>query len=192
MNNNASTFRQASSAADFLAKQTQQYYFVQDDWRITPSLTLNLGLRYELASIPFGFFGTTDPQQNAALIPRPVKSDKNNFAPVFGFAYSPRFEGDGLMGKVFGNGLTVIRGGYRTAYDVLFFNILTVNAGNFPFTTSTEQTNVVDVFPNLAPPTTTPVFSPTATFVNSPEDLKNPESYLYSLSVQREIARQFV
>ncbi|MDQ3711556.1 MAG: carboxypeptidase regulatory-like domain-containing protein [Acidobacteriota bacterium] len=192
LNNNATSFAQASSAADFLAKQTQQFYFVQDDWRITPSLTLNLGLRYELANIPFGFFGTTDPQQNAALIPRPVKSDKNNFAPVFGFAYSPRFEGDGLMARAFGNGLTSIRGGFRTAYDVLFFNILTVNAGNFPFTTTTTQTNVVDVFPNLAPPTSTPVFNPLATFVNSPEDLKNPESYLYSLSVQREIARQFV
>ncbi len=192
LNNNAATFAQASSAADFLAKQTQQFYFVQDDWRITPSLTLNLGLRYETANIPFGFFGTTDPQQNAALIPRPVKSDKNNFAPIFGFAYSPRFEGDGLMGRLFGDGLTVIRGGFRTAYDVLFFNILTVNAGNFPFTTTTSQTNVVDVFPNLAPPTSTPVFNPLALFVNSPEDLKNPESYLYSLSVQREIARQFV
>jgi hypothetical protein len=192
LNNNAATFTQAFSAADFVAKQTQQFYFVQDDWRITPSLTLNLGLRYELADVPFGFFGTTDPAQNAALVPRPVKQDKNNLAPVFGFNYSPRFEGEGLLAKVFGNGLTSIRGGYRVAYDVLFYNILTVNAGNFPITTSVQQTNVLDVFPTLAPATTTPTFNPLATFVNSPEDLKNPESYLYSLSMQREIARRFV
>ena len=191
LNNNATSFTQASSIANFDAKQTQQFYFAQDDWRVTPSLTLNLGLRYELANIPFGFFGTTDTTQNAALIPKPVKSDKNNFAPVFGFAYSPRFE-SGVLGKAFGNGLTVIRGGYRTAYDVLFFNILTVNAGNFPITTSTTQNNVLDVFPNLAPPTSSPVFRPTDGFVNSPPDLKNPESYLYSLSIQREIAKQMV
>jgi outer membrane receptor protein involved in Fe transport len=192
LNNNANTFTQAFSTADFDSVQTQQYYFVQDDWRATQSLTLNLGLRYETASIPFGFFGTNDPQQNAALVPKPVKRDKNNFAPVIGFAYSPRFEGDGLGAKLFGDGLTSIRGGARVAYDVLFFNILTVNAGNFPITTSVTQTNVLDVYPILAPPTTTPVFNPLATFVNSPEDLKNPESYLYSLSVQREIAKQFV
>jgi outer membrane receptor protein involved in Fe transport len=191
LNNNATTFTQAFSAADFKAKQWQQFYFFQDDWRITQSLTLNLGLRYETADVPFGFFGTTDPAQNAALVPTPVKRDNNNFAPIFGFAYSPHFEG-GALGAVFGNGLTVIRGGYRTAYDVLFYNILTVNAGNFPITTSVTQTNVLDVYPTLAPATSSPVFNPLATFVNSPPDLKNPESYLYSLSVQREIARRFV
>lgn len=191
LNNNAATFTQAFSAADFTAKQLQQFYFVQDDWRLTRSLTLNLGFRYETAGVPLGFFGTTDPAQNAALVPTPVKRDNNNFAPIFGFAYSPHFEG-GVMGALFGDGLTVIRGGYRTAYDVLFYNILTVNAGNFPITTSVTQNSVFDVFPNLAPPTTSPTFNPLATFVNSPPDMENPESYLYSLSVQREIARHFV
>jgi len=155
LNNVANTFTQALNPANFDSAQTQQFYFAQDDWRVTPSLTLNFGLRYETADIPFGFFGTNDAQQNAALVPRPVKRDKNNFAPVFGFAYSPRFDGDGLTGKLFGNGLTVIRGGFRTAYDVLFYNILTVNAGNFPITTVLTQNSVVDVFPNLAPPSVT-------------------------------------
>lgn len=191
LNNNATTFTQAFSAADFNAKQTQQFYFAQDDWRIKPNLTLNLGIRYETASIPFGFFGTNDAAQNAALVQKPVVSDKNNFAPVFGFAYSPSFK-HGVMGKIFGDGLSSIRGGVRTAYDVLFFNILTVNAGNFPITTSVTQTSVFDVFPILAPGGNPPTFNPLATFVNSPPDLKNPETYFYSLSFQREIARQFV
>jgi hypothetical protein len=191
LNNNASTFTQAFSAADFNAVQFQQSYFVQDDWKIKSNLTLNLGLRYETANVPFGFFGTKDTAQLAALVPPPVKRDKNNFAPIFGFAYSPSFK-DGVLGKIFGDGVSVIRGGYRTAYDVLFYNILTVNAGNFPITTSVTQTNVLDVFPVLAPPTTFPTFNPLATFVNSPQNIKNPESYLYSLSFQREIARQFV
>jgi hypothetical protein len=73
----------------------------------------------------------------------------------------------------------------------LFYNILVVNAGNFPFTTVSSQTNVIDVFPNLAP-VTAPTFNPLSQFVNSPENIKNPESYLYSLSMQREIGRRFV
>ena len=191
LNNNAATFTQAFSAADFVAKQTQQGYFFQDDWRIRPNLTLNLGLRYETANVPFGFFGTNDPAQLASLVPTPVKTDKNNFAPVFGFAYSPNFS-SGLGKFLFGDGLSSIRGGFRTAYDVLFYNILVVNAGNFPFVTSVTQSNVLDIFPTLAPPTTFPTFNPLATFVNSPPNLKNPESYLYSLSFQREFFRQFV
>jgi hypothetical protein len=191
LNNNASIFTQALTVADFNAKQWQQAYFVQDDWRVWPSLTLNLGLRYETANAPLGFFGTDDPAQNAALIPHPVKRDKNNWAPVVGFAYSPRFK-EGMMGRIFGNGLSVVRGGYRTAYDVLFYNILTVNAANFPISTTFQRNNILDVYPNLAPPTTVPTFSPSAAFVNSPEDMQNPESYLYSLSFQREIARQLI
>jgi hypothetical protein len=191
LNNNAASFTQAFSIADFNAKQWQQFYFAQDDWRVTPSLTLNLGVRYENSDVPFGFFGTTDPAQLAALVQPPVKRDNNNWAPVIGFAYSPSFKG-GLLGGIFGDRLTSIRGGYRTAYDVLFYNILTVNAANFPITTSVTQNNVIDVYPNLAPATTTPTFNPLATFVNSPPDLENPESYIYSVSVQREIARKFV
>lgn len=191
LNNNAATFTQAFSAADFDAKQWQQSYFFQDDWRVTSNLTLNLGLRYETANPPLGFFGTNDPAQNAALVPRPVKRDNNNIAPVFGFTYSPSFD-DGVMGAIFGNGLSSIRGGFRVAYDVLFYNLLTVNAANFPITTSVTRSNVLDVYPTLAPPTTTPAFNPLANFVNSPENLENPESYLYSLNIQREIARQFI
>lgn len=193
LNNNAATFTQAFSVADFDAKQTQQFYFVQDDWRATPSLTLNLGLRYEFSNVPLGFLGTTDPVQLAGLVPGPVKADKNNIAPIFGFAYSPRFSGNGLLAKTFGDGLTVVRGGFRTAYDVLFFNILTATAAsNFPITTSSTQTNVLDVYPTLAPATSTPVLNLANGFANAAADLKNPESYLYSLSVQREIARQIV
>ena len=191
MNNVANTFTQAFSAADFDAPQWQLGFFAQDDWRVTPSLTLNLGFRYENSTVPFGFFGTTDPAQLAALVQPPVKRDNNNWAPVFGFAYSPSFK-EGLMGRLFGDRLTSVRGGFRKAYDVLFYNILVVNAANFPITTSVTQNTVFDVFPTLAPATTFPVFNPLATFVNSPPNVENPESYLYSLSVQRELWRQFI
>ncbi|MGH9916053.1 MAG: TonB-dependent receptor domain-containing protein, partial [Pyrinomonadaceae bacterium] len=112
LNNNASTFLQALQTASFDARQTQQSYFAQDDFRITPNLTFNIGLRYEYSSVPFGFFGATDPQSLAALVAGPVQTDKNNFAPAIGFNYSPRAK-SGILGKLFGDGTSVIRGGYR-------------------------------------------------------------------------------
>jgi hypothetical protein len=79
-------------------------FFAQDDWRVMPKLTLNLGLRYDYQAI------AQPPIQNpnAALLAagfdtgfRP--SDKNNIAPRFGFAYA--FDQK-----------TVLRGGYGLFY----------------------------------------------------------------------------
>lgn len=158
---------------------------------MTPELTLNLGLRYENASVPLGFFGATEERITRTRVPGPVQRDDNNFAPAVGFAYSPRIEGDGLLARLFGDGETSIRGGYRVAYDVLFFNLLTVNAGNFPFTQTSQLTNIVDVFPNrLAPSPVT--FNPLSLFVNTPENAGTPYSQLYSLTTQRELGSDYV
>lgn len=191
LNNSAFSFAQAVSATNFLAEQYQQFYFVQDDWRVTPNLTLNLGVRYENATIPLGFFGDPDPAHQAFAIPGPVQRDNNNFAPSFGFAYSPRPAEGTFLRSLFGDGTTVIRGGYRINYDLLFYNILVVNAGNFPFTSVNQVNNVVDQFPARVP-VSAPTFNPLNQFVNTQVDARTPYSQLYSLSVQREMFRNYV
>lgn len=191
VNNFASTFQQALQTASFDARQTQQFYFVQDDWRVTPNLTVNLGLRYETSNNPFGFFGATDAQSLAALVPGPTERDNNNFAPAFGFAYSPRPEG-GIARTIFGEGLSSIRGGYRIAYDVMFYNILTVNASNFPRVVVPVLQNQQNLYPNVASVTGAAVFDPLAGYVNTPENAVSPYSQLFSLSWQREVHRDFV
>jgi hypothetical protein len=111
----------------------------QDQWRVSPHLTLNLGLRYDLYTplrneqriyLEARVSGETAKQ--AALDPAGVyqivggnagskngqffKADKNNFGPTFSFAWSPNFK-SGLSKLFPGEGKTVLRGGYRISYN---------------------------------------------------------------------------
>jgi outer membrane receptor protein involved in Fe transport len=193
LNNTAASFTQAVNTASFDARQNNLFFFFQDDYKLTKDLTLNLGLRYEYNSVPFGFFGATDPQSLAAGVPGPTRPDKNNWAPRGALAWSPSAK-DGFWGKLLGNGQTVFRGGYGMGYDVLFFNILTVNASNFPrvVTAALDRPQLVNVWPRLLPTSAQPVFDPRATWVNSPEDTQNPTVHFYSFSIQRQFAKNYV
>jgi hypothetical protein len=102
-------------------------------------------------------FGAASPEIAAAGVRLPAKADKNNWAPRFGFAYSPSPSG-GLMGKLFGEGQSVFRGGFGVTYDVLFYNILSVNQNNYPRVVNSDTTNPEDLFPTLAPKITTTSF----------------------------------
>jgi len=191
VNNVAASYQQALQVASFDARQNQQFYFVNDEFRIKPNFTLNIGLRYEYSDTPFGFFGATDAQSLAALVPGPVYQDKNNFAPGIGFAWSPRPSG-GFLKTLFGEGATAIRGGYRIGYDVLFYNILTVNGSNFPRVVTADVQNQIDVFPNRLTVNANPVFNPLATYVNSPERTVNPKAQSFSFTIQRQFLNDFV
>lgn len=130
--------------------QNEFNFFIKDDWKLTPGLTLNLGLRYDLFRVPyqssasgknwtqallggnqavFGYSGRSinnwmpggsaqqgDLTQIVAIgegTPYPKQgiwpSDKNNFGPAIGFAWSPSWGGKDK---------TTIRGGYQIAYQL--------------------------------------------------------------------------
>jgi Carboxypeptidase regulatory-like domain len=101
--------------AVYYGDQSALYWFANDDWRIRPNLTVNLGLRYEYSTIPF-----TERLQNLnaeSSVPGLIdfsspRAPKNNWGPRVGIAYSP-----GSSGR------TSIRAGAGMAYDVLFDNL---------------------------------------------------------------------
>jgi len=77
-----------------------------------------MGVRYEYTSAPFGFYSN-------------AKADTNNWAPRFGFAWSPRPTG-GFWQQLLGSDRFVVRGGYAISYDQVFQNILLNNSRNYP------------------------------------------------------------
>jgi hypothetical protein len=89
--------------------------FVQDDWRVTRSLTLNLGLRYELNTVikeDHSLLGNFDPVKGLVQVGKgvsnPYNGDHHDFAPRLGFAWDAT-----------GNGRTVVRGGASLMYETL-------------------------------------------------------------------------
>jgi len=97
---------------DPIADERQNFYalYIQDDWKVTPKLTLNLGVRWEPYSVPTRTNGTDYNLQNVSdtsLTPGPLWQNKSwsNFGPRFGFAWSP-----------FNGGKTAIRGGFGISY----------------------------------------------------------------------------
>jgi Carboxypeptidase regulatory-like domain/TonB-dependent Receptor Plug Domain/TonB dependent receptor len=112
--------------------------YFQDDWRFRPSLTLNLGLRYEMSTVPSDAHGQTSNIYNltdtephcGTLVPGCVATGPlfynptlRDFAPRIGFAWDP-----------FHNGKTAVRGGFGI-FDSLpmLYQLITLNGQVAPF-----------------------------------------------------------
>jgi hypothetical protein len=111
------TLRGAGSGS-FLGTQSLIAGFIQDDVKVTPRLTLNLGARYEFWTNPVG--DKLQALNAISSVPNVInfgvpKTDKNNIGPRIGFAYDPT-----------GSGRTAIRGGFGISYDVKFQNFSSI------------------------------------------------------------------
>ena len=126
-------------------------FFVNDDWKITPRLTLNFGVRYdyfqrykqkddrfvniELDGFVVSKLVDTKTSQFGRQLMAP---DKNNFGPRFGFAWRPAFLGD-----------TVIRGGYGMYYTPQISNAIFAMAEGAQATAGATVVGNIVGSPNL-------------------------------------------
>ncbi len=209
-------------------------FFGGDQWRVAPQLTLNFGLRYEyykplrttdglylepvLGADAVGSVlsptGTYDfVGRNSGTPGEFVKPDKDNFGPNFSFAWSPNFKNK-LLGAAFGDGRTVIRGGFRMSYvnDEYIRSIDNAVGQNAGLTATASALQGGSPLLNARPsnvlqlaPTTTPAYiTPPRTYANNntaafsnfgtifavDPNLPVQRVYEYNFGIQREIGFQ--
>src|SRR5678815_819734 len=190
-------YNQGLGVLGLTMKTTDFNYFVQDDWRVSPRLTLNLGIRYEYQRNP-------DPINVNPSIPQTQNKvdDRNNFGPRLGFAY-----GIGDDGK------TSIRGGWglyygrvinSTVYNTLVNTGVGIDKGQRQFTTSAsnlpfactgatpavgaDDCAFLPIYPNLLPASNPPVGA--VQFFDN--DFQLPQIHQWDFIVEREISRNTV
>lgn len=178
--------------------------YVNDSWRIRPTLMLNLGLRYEYYGVQHNkspeldsnfYFGQGSTlqerirngsvqQANQSAVGGLWQKDWNNFAPRVGFAWD-----------MFGDGKTSLRGGYGMSYERNFGNVTFNVIQNPPAQTVVALTAGVDV-PTLdisrdnAGPLAgsgTTIRLPGSSLRHVREDIVNAYAHFWSASFEREL-----
>lgn len=199
----AVTLRSGFPDRPLLLPDTNNTYiaaFFQDDWRVHPQLTLNLGLRYELDT-DVNNVSRTD-ELNPLILPflsGERKRDTNNFAPRIGFNFSSK------------EGRTSIHAGYGIYYDRVTLEIQTLERGldGRALPVEVRAGNLFFIPPQFLFDPVNGVFPPGAPTLANPftgfvlpgagagginiidNDLQNPMVHQMNIGVQHEFAGQF-
>jgi hypothetical protein len=186
--------------------------YVQDDWKVSSRLTLNLGLRWDFRTVPYeshnhmGWLDVTNPQGGLCMADKslndkgiigdqsyyrycgrttPADPSYMTFAPRIGFAFRP-----------FGGDKTVIRGGYGVFWDSAELRETDGSADLYPYVSrgnyiqSSGQTAPLQttdtLFPAIVPGVAVPADNTFIAVIIS-EHPRNPYVQQWSFSVQRQL-----
>jgi len=143
-------------------------FYAQDEWKVSPRFTLNVGVRYDLQRL------------------KTISTDTNNISPRAGFAWSP------LASR-----RTVVRGSFGLFYDRVPLRALAnalLSAGNTTTVNSDNQLSVslsltqtgAPAFPNILPSTALPA-GVLVNFTTMNPDMQNAYSQQGSLEIEHQL-----
>ena len=168
-----------ASFPHWIEDQPHDYYqaYVQDEWRIGDTLTLNLGLRYEIDTKIWN-----SDRDNNTFYPRPLpyvdfasRGDNNNWSPRFGMVWDVR-----------GNGQTVVRAGAGRQFNAIMNGIPGNETGAFQqFSINIRNPSYPDPYGGRDPLSFASTAPPNIGIVS--DELENPYSDTVTAGVSREL-----
>lgn len=204
----STSFQQVSNLPRIYNHRTWESHYVQDQWKVTPRLTLSLGIRqsfiplmntYPEGTEPYFSARAFDPAKAPTILQNGTIVATPNYDPLNGILLNcingqscnnradkqwfliPQF---GLAWNVFGDGKTSFRGGYSgtTAGNISSHGGATCCFGNYPVVTTTNLVN--PLFPN--PTGTAPAPPTVANFTTMGPDMVAGRIHSFSLSLEHE------
>ncbi len=173
--------------------------YAQDQWKVTPRLTVNYGVRYEYFGVQHGnkpaldanfYYGSGSSLQqqirNGNVLTVPNSPDKRLWNPQYGDV-SPRL---GFALDIFGNGRTSLRGGYGISYERNFGNVTFNLIQNPPnYAVIVDRTGATVTNSNSGPLAGTgSVALPPTSLRHVDQNIRTAQTQFHSLAIDQQVA----